>query len=159
MSAMARLGLQSEKLVRYIEQDYIEKARAFVRNQAPTVISPASYMQLYNMVIEQCDIGDNSAELYDYAVQVSERFIETDIRPIVETVPSWASDFDKVTAFAEAWTKYTLFVKLIERLFEYMNRYCTQRLGKVHTTEMSYFAFKSQIFWNYKQKLVQGVVP
>mmetsp|Transcript_27894 Transcript_27894/g.37256 ORF Transcript_27894/g.37256 Transcript_27894/m.37256 type:complete len:83 (-) Transcript_27894:34-282(-) len=82
-------------------------------------------MQLYNMVIEQCDISDNSAGLYDFAVKLSERFIETDATPLIETVPSWASAGDIVGAFAEAWTKYTLFVKLIERLFEYMNRYCT----------------------------------
>lgn len=114
-----------------------------MRGEAGQVISSADYMVLYNMIIEQCDIHDKSAQLYEYAIRLSDRFIETDVKPLVETVPSWASDADKVSAFAQAARNFMLFVKLVERLFEYMNRYCTSSLGKVHTTEMSFFSFKT----------------
>ena len=73
-------------------------------------------------------------------------------------MPDWAPDIDFVAVFAKAWTDFTLFVKLIERVFDYMNRYCISKLARQHTTEISFFAFKSQVFEEFKDKLVDSVV-
>ena len=72
-------------------------------------------------------------------------------------MPAWATDAEVVFVFAEAWRDFTLFVKLLERVFEYMNRYCTSQLGKQHTTEISFFAFKNEVFWVYKHKLMTSI--
>ena len=48
------------------------------------------------------------------------------------------------------WRDYTLFVKLTEKVFDYMNRYCISKLKKVSTTEQCFYAFKTEVFWPNK---------
>lgn len=102
------------------------------------------------MVIEQCDLGDNSSLIYEYCMCVNQRFIQNDVLTRIKAMPNWASDVEYITVFANAWQDFTLFVKLLERVFGYMNRYCTETLGKEHTTDVSFFAFKEQVFWPQK---------
>ena len=109
-------------------------------------------------MIEQCDLGDNSASLYEYFVTVNSDFLNNDILPPINQLPSWTTDVDFVEVFAKAWKDYTLFVKLTERVFEYMNRYCVNNLGKVHSTEVCFYMFKSEVFWVHKTKLVESVI-
>lgn len=115
-------------------------------------------MKLYNYIIEQCDFGDNSANLYEYLVEVNLAFLRNDIVPRVNRLPTWAIDSDYISTFAKAWRDFTLFVKLMERAFDYMNRYCINNLGKTHLTELAFFAFKSEMFWPNRQELVSKVV-
>ena len=56
------------------------------------------------------------------------------------------------------WRDYTLFVKLTEKVFDYMNRYCISKLKKVSTTEKCFYDFKTEVFWPNKNKLVTCVI-
>lgn len=73
-------------------------------------------------------------------------------------LPTWAIETDYISTFAKAWKDFTLYVKLIERAFDYMNRYCISNLGKTHLTELAFFAFKSEMFWPNRQELLTKVV-
>ena len=152
---MTRVELEGQNLQLYIGRSYINKVISFIRGERPDVVSSKVYISIYNYVIEQCDFGDNSANLYAYLDETISNFIEEDILAKLRPL---AADQTKRKQFTETftrlWPTFKLFVKLIERIFEYLNRYSAEKLKKLHSTEYCIDMFREKVFEQYKEILV-----
>ena len=69
-----------------------------------------------------------------------------------------ASNESVLAVYRKTWDDFTLFVKLIERIFDYMNRYSAEKMKKLHTTEVCFYHFKSNVFMSNKRRLIDAIV-
>lgn len=139
-------------------QTYVDKVANYIRGTSDSIVTSREFMQLYNFIIEQCDFGDNSQNLYEYLLEATTLFLRNDIIPRLTSLPAWAVESDYICCFAKAWRDFTLYVKLIERASEYVNRNCIFKLNLKPLTEESFYLFKTEVFWPNKQELLTNVL-
>ena len=129
------------------------------------MVTAKEFMDVYNMIVEQCDLGNKSTVIYDYVNEASHNFMLNYIVPrIAKTAPQQNErgyGFNHelfVQTFAKVWEDFTLYVKLMERAFEYMNRNMVQNHAKTHTSELSFFSFKQDVFFQLNKWLSASII-
>jgi len=81
--------MEGIQLKNYIQSTYVDKIIAYIQGRSPTIATSKEYIRLYNFIIEQCDFGDNSANLYEYLVETNTSFLRNVILPRITSLPSW----------------------------------------------------------------------
>ena len=109
----------------------MDKVLAFLRGDSSRVTNNADYMKVYNLMLYQCDQEDNNNHLYAYFERVVNSYITDELIPFTKG----KTGERMLDAFVKCWTNFTMFSKLMERMFDYLNRYylknqCLPQLGE-----------------------------
>lgn len=101
-----------------IRDCYITKVREFMNNVSARVVSNKEYMRVYNIVMNQCDQQDNGQKLHNLYCTVLEQYLRDDALRYIND-----HKFEFLHAFVKVWDNYTMFAKLLDKMFDYLNRY------------------------------------
>ena len=104
---------------KFIQTNYIDKVFAFFRYKSDKLPSKTDFMKVYAEVLRQCDEADHNESLYAYFEQVVHEYLVSDLLPF--TLGKTGEPL--LDACAKCWTDFTMFAKLIERLFDYLNAF------------------------------------
>ena len=67
----------------------------------------------------QCDSMDNGAKLYKYFGDLVKIYIQEKAIPQVKS----QNGIMIIKAYLQVWKDFSMFVKLLDRMFDYLNRY------------------------------------
>lgn len=111
--------LDYEEAAKQIRDSYINKVLAFMKGESARVVSNKEYMRVYGIVMNQCDQQDNGAKLHTLYLQTLESYIRKDALAYMNSRPR----VEFLEAFVKVWENYTMFAKLLDKMFDYLNRY------------------------------------
>ena len=103
----------------FIQTNYVDKMFAFLRGKSDKLPSRAEFMKVYTEVLRQCDEADHNESMYMYFEQVVNEYLLVDLLPFTHG----KTGESLLDAFAKCWTDFTMFAKLIERMFDYLNAF------------------------------------
>lgn len=144
-----------EEACAYISENYVQRVTAFLSGATRNtrVLRNTEFMQIYNLVIYQCDNEDNNAPLYTFYEQQVVQYISTALAPELRN----RTGERLLEAYVQSWEKFTIFAKLMEKAFEYLNRYylknhCLPLLG-----ELCLNKFKQMLFDGARARITAAI--
>jgi Cullin family len=75
--------------------------------------------------MHQCDSKDKGGSLFNYFKDVIKGYITNKAIPFVNS----QNGNSVVTAYIKIWSDYAMLVKLLDRMFDYLNRYYLKNLS------------------------------
>lgn len=108
-----------EEAVALIQREYIDKILNFIRDKGNKGVSPKDFIKVYEVVMFQCDSMDNGAKLYKFFQDVIKNYINDVALPEVKR----QNGSSILVAYLKVWDDYAMFSKLMDRMFDYLNRY------------------------------------
>lgn len=139
---------------KFVQENYVDKVLAFLRGDSDRVVQNADYMKTYNLMLYQCDQEDANGHLYDYFERCVNSYIVDELLPF-----SKGKTGDRLLeAYVKCYENFLMYSKLLDRMFDYLNRYylknqCLPSLGEKC---MSYF--KTAYYERCKHDLRQAVL-
>ena len=97
----------------------MDKVLAFLKGESNRVTTNVEFMKVYNMVLYQCDQEDNNNHLYGYFEKIVNGYLVNELIPFTQGKIGQGM----LDAFVKCWSDFTMFSKLVERMFDYLNRY------------------------------------
>ena len=76
-------------------------------------------MKVYNAVIFQTDMRGHNKELHEFSKRVVRDYIDKSLRGNTEEL----TGVGLLVYFVKCWKKFTLLAKMLDRMFESLNRY------------------------------------
>ena len=120
-----------QETIDLIQTTYIDKVLAFFRGDSDKLPSEQDFMKVRTAVLKQCDESDHNESLYAYFEQVVNEFLVGDLLPFAQGKTGEAL----LDAFVKCWSDFTMFSKLIERAFDYLNAFFLENLEEPHIGE------------------------
>ena len=116
---------------RFIQTNYVDKVLAFLNGTSDRVTNNSDYMKVYNLMLYQCDQEDNNNHLYNYFERIINSYIVDHLIPFTKG----KQGEQMLEAFVKCWQNFSMFSKLMEKMFDYLNRYylknqCLPQLGE-----------------------------
>ena len=87
--------------------------------QITKVCDNATYIKVNSIVMNQCDQQDNGEKLFNFCEDVISRFIKHECL----TKMTMKTGQQLVETYVQVWKNYLLFSRLLDKMFEYLNRY------------------------------------
>ena len=103
----------------FINRHYVEKLLQFLRGDSHRVTTNQEYMKVYQLIIFQCDTNDNNEQIYDIFVEFVEEYLRVEGEPLLQN----SSGESLLANLVKAWENYVIYSKMMDRSFEYLNRY------------------------------------
>ena len=103
----------------FINDNYVQKLLAFLRNESKRVASNAEYMKVYQVIIYQCDTNDNNEQIYEIFEQFVEEYLNQEVIPVLDG----KTGEQLLINLVKVWEDYLIYSKMMDRSFEYLNRY------------------------------------
>jgi len=91
----------------------------FMEGKSARVVSNKEYLKVYGVVMAQCDQQDNGALLYSLFLKTLEEYINQIAHSYMRQQPKE----QYLQAFVKIWTDYNMYAKLLDKMFDYLNRY------------------------------------
>ena len=76
-------------------------------------------MKVYQLIIYQCDTNDNNEQIYE----IFEEFVNEYLRNEVVQLLQGKNGELLLQNLVEVWKNYIIYAKMMDRSFEYLNRY------------------------------------
>ncbi len=107
--------------------------------------------------MNQCDQQDNGAKLHQLYVSTIESYIKKDALAYINSRPK----VEFLEAFVKVWENYTMFAKLLDKMFDYLNRYFlkNQSMSSLGQTALKKFneLFYPKIKETLRELLMQNI--
>jgi uncharacterized protein (DUF2336 family) len=97
----------------------VVKLLAWLNKKSTRVVTHEEYMKVYQQIIYQCDTEDNNERVYD----IFEEFVTEYLDQHVMSRLRREHDLQLLVNAVDRWDAYTLYSKMMEKSFEYLNRY------------------------------------
>ncbi len=140
-----------------IKEGYIDKVIAFMKGQSARVVSNKEYVRVYGIVMNQCDQQDNGQKLHQLYLTTLESYIKKDALTYINSRPK----VEFLEAFVKVWEDYTMFAKLLDKMFDYLNRYFlrNQSMSSLGQTALKKFneLFYPEIKKTLRELLMQHI--
>lgn len=116
---------------KFVQENYVDKVLAFLRGDSTRVASNSDYMKVYNLMLYQCDQEDANGHLYDYFERCVNSYIVDELLPYTKGKQGERM----LEAYVKCYENFTIYAKLLDRMFDYLNRYylknqCLPSLGE-----------------------------
>lgn len=124
-----------------IQNDYVNRVFGFLRGELDYVSRAKDFVKVHEVVMHQCDSEDNGGKLYLYFQQIMKEYIE---KEALVYIRKGQGQNDLLNAFVKAWDNFAMLSKLMDRMFDYLNRYYlkNQALKLLGVTSMELFINK-----------------
>ena len=109
-----------QKDIAIVQREYVDKVLAHLRGQSDQITNMKQFQENYKILLDQCDQKDNNKGMHKYYKQIIKRYIIQDLIPYTEQGEQ-GEEF--LVRFCKFWTNFAKFAKVIEKLFDFLNRY------------------------------------
>lgn len=103
-----------------IQRDYVDRVFGFLRGEFTYVSRAKDFVKVHEVVMHQCDSEDNGGKLYQYFQQIIKQYIEQEALVYIR---EHAEKGELLNAFVKTWDNFAMLSKLMDRMFDYLNRY------------------------------------
>ena len=128
-----------------------------MKGQSARVVSNKEYVRVYGIVMNQCDQQDNGQKLHQLYLTTLESYIKKDALTYINSRPK----VEFLEAFVKVWEDYTMFAKLLDKMFDYLNRYFlrNQSMSSLGQTALKKFneLFYPEIKKTLRELLMQHI--
>lgn len=103
----------------FIHENYVDKLLKFLRGESNRVTTNVEYMKVYQLIIYQCDTNDNNEQIYEIFEEFVKEYLLHEVVPLLEG----KGGEELLSNLVSAWEAYIIYSKMMDRSFEYLNRY------------------------------------
>ena len=108
-----------EQCKAFIHENYVDKLLKFLRGESMRVTTNVEYMKVYQLIIYQCDTNDNNEQIYEIFEDFVTEYLNGEVVPMLVGKSGEAL----LTNLVKCWESYIIYAKMMDRSFEYLNRY------------------------------------
>ena len=76
-------------------------------------------MKVYQLIIYQCDTNDNNEQIYQIFEEFVNEYLMNEVVPLLER----SAGEELLQNLVNVWNAYIIYAKMMDRSFEYLNRY------------------------------------
>ena len=98
------------------------------------------------MISHHCDNQDNNDQVFDCFQRFVQTYIDAELVPKLEGLQQEGL----LVAMCRVWEDYTIYAKMMDRCFDYLNRYYLCNSSKPPIGTHCQSLFKAQIFLKHK---------
>ena len=143
-----------EEAIAYIEENYVGRVLAYLRGDQKRVVNNKQYMEVFSLVVHQCDVEDKNAQLHAYYEETCVKYIQKELRPFLVN----QTGQNMLERFVTCWEKFTTFSKCMEKMFEYLNRFYLKNLQRALLGEQNLRQFKEGLFDAFKKEFLHAIL-
>lgn len=127
---------------------------AFLRDRSTKMVTNREYMLIYDTVQHQCDTEDNNEHLYAFFENAVKSYIKNELHTKMRDKSGEAL----IRAYVECWTDYTLYAKLMDKMFDYLNRYYLKNNNMPLLGDRCLRMFHEEFFIKHKGTIIEAVL-
>lgn len=133
--------LSFEQAAALIQTDYVDRVFGFLNGKYQQVTTSKNFVKIHEVVMNQCDTQDNGGKLYQYFQQIIKDYIE---KEALIYIRQQADRGLLMQAFVKIFDDFAMLAKLMDRMFDYLNRYYLKNyaLKMLGVTAMELFVNK-----------------
>ena len=102
-----------------INDNFVSKLLGYLRGDSLKVSTNEEYMKVYQLIIFQCDTNDNNEQIYNIFEYFVAQYLDGEIGPMLRPLQGERL----LTSLCKVWAGYVIYSKMMDRTFEYLNRY------------------------------------
>ena len=141
-------NLNYDQAIARIEEKYIGNITHYLRT-GKLNHSNKNYMEVYDIVLSQCDEQDNAQKLFEYYTRTCMKYIREEILPVLRQ----ASGAQFLKLYTEQWKKYTLLVHYVAKILNYLDRYHLKNANMNSLAANALQIFQDECFTTQKDVL------
>lgn len=122
--------------------NFVSKLMAYLRGEVQRVVTNKEYMIVYNAIIYECDTNDNNDEVHQIFNELVEEYIVQEVMPILQG----KEGEQLLTNLVQQWDRFCIYSKMMDRSFEYLNRYFLKNHNLPTTGKACHNMFKDLVF-------------
>lgn len=138
----------------FINENYVKKLLEFLRGESKRVTTNKEYMKVYQLIIYQCDTNDNNEQIYDIFEEFVNDYLRTEVLPLL----NGASGERLLINLVKAWNDYVIYSKMMDRSFEYLNRYYLKNNQLQLVGEKCMSMFHEKVFNQHQQVITEAIL-
>ena len=127
---------------------------AFLRGEDTRVASHQEYMNVYQVIIYQCDTNDNNNQIHEIFESFVQEYLDTEVLPMTQGKVGETL----IKNLVDSWDRYTIYSKMMDRSFEYLNRYYLKNNQLQLIGEKCLAMFKENIFNDAKDRITGAIL-
>ena len=112
--------LKYEEAKALIKREYVDKVFGFLRGELTYVTKSKDFVKVHEVVMHQCDAQDNAGKLYQYFQEIIREYLKNEALIYIKRHQEQGNI---ITAFIKQWDNFAMLAKLMDRMFDYLNRY------------------------------------
>jgi cullin 1 len=140
--------------LRTIKQGYIDRIVNFLNGQASRVVNNQEFMQIYEIIVNQCDTEDNNEDLYQFFESECDNYINSYLVPTLRG----KRGEHMVAAFVKCWNNFAIFSKCCHRMFDYLDRYFLKNHNLALLGENSLKRFREKVHDAHRRDILAAVL-
>ena len=140
--------------MRTIKQGYIDRIVNFLNGKATRVVNNQEFMQIYEIIVNQCDTEDNNEDLYQFFESECDNYINSYLVP---NLRGKRGD-QMVAAFVKCWNNFAIFSKCCHRMFDYLDRYFLKNHNLALLGENSLKRFREKVHDAHRKDILAAVL-
>lgn len=133
---------------------YIQAIKVFMETGTVTM-TPKMFMQAYTSVNRMCDELDKGADLYMYYQEILKGYLDENASWLRQNQAK--SDSEYLESYTRLWSKYSLLVMAINKIFNYLDRYFLKNQRNLSLTDKALDIFREHVFLREVVKLRNSI--
>ena len=118
--------LHYQQAMETIDQRYTERIFKFMRGEISSVCSSQEFINMYGIMVMQCNHDDRAQRVYAYYVEKLTTYVRTSMLPYVK---AQTAQGHIMQAFIKVWHDFAMVTKMMERVFGYLDRFYLKEFG------------------------------
>ena len=127
---------------RFIYDNYVGKLLRFLRGEVSRVANNMEFMKVYQVIIYQCDNTDNNEEINQICEEFIAEYLQNEVSPKIKG----KHGEQLIQNLVSVWDNYCIYSKMMDRIFEYLNRFYLKNSQMPHIGERCLEMFRTSIF-------------
>ena len=137
-----------------INDNYVSKLLQFLRGDSKIVSSHSEFTKVYQLIIHHCDNQDNNSEVFDCFRRFVKTYFDEEVMPQLHDKTNEAL----LTTIVKVWEDYTIYAKMMDRCFDYLNRYYLSNSSLQPIGANCLVMFKDRVFTKMKSQITDAVL-
>lgn len=132
----------------------MNKLLQFLRGDSKIVSSHSEFTKVYQLIIHHCDNQDNNSEVFDFFRRFVRTYFDEEVIPQLLDKSNEAL----LTTIVKVWEDYTIYAKMMDRCFDYLNRYYLSNSSLQPIGANCLVMFKERVFTKMKSHITEAVL-
>ena len=111
-------------------------------------------MKVYQLIIYQCDTNDNNEQIYQIFEEFVNEYLQNEVIPLLES----SGGEQLLLNLVKVWNAYIIYAKMMDRSFEYLNRYYLKNNQLQLVGEKCMSMFQEKIFNLRKVAITEAIL-
>ena len=143
-----------EQCKEFINTNYVSKLLAFLSGSSLRVTTHAEYMKVYSLIIWQCDSNDSNEQINMIFQEFAEEYLQNQVLPKIQN----KNGEQLLTNLVEVWHNYNIYSKMMDRSFDYLNRYYLKNSELKMVGETCSHMFHEQIYTQERKRAITDAI-